>query len=194
MNRGKAVYDLGESASEEELHLQDMAKEASLQVEPGSTIDVDDADIEEITDFRGAEEPSALEGSESSDALGAKSGGEQLRGDIAGTALDPELVRAARAEEIRFMGSWHIRGARPASECHARTGKRPISGRWADRNKGGAAVPNVRSGYVAKGIAFYKGDSTCAATPPLEALRLLLSDLATRRRVGAYRRRRGNWK
>eukprot|EP00969_Alexandrium_andersonii_P178940 7910903-Alexandrium_andersonii.AAC.1 len=39
--------------------------------------------------------------------------------------------------------------------------------------------------------AFYKDDTMFAATPPLEALRRLLSDLATRRRGCAGGRRRG---
>eukprot|EP00969_Alexandrium_andersonii_P197736 8735287-Alexandrium_andersonii.AAC.1 len=53
-------------------------------------------------------------------------------------------------------------------------------------------TPDVRSRYVAKVSAFWKGDAMFAATPPSEAARLLLSDLATRkgncelgRRLGA---------
>eukprot|EP00969_Alexandrium_andersonii_P294605 13021984-Alexandrium_andersonii.AAC.1 len=63
------------------------------------------------------------------------------------------------------MGSWHVRDVRPVSECLARAGKRPIGGRWVDHNKGDAETPNVRSRYVAKDTAFYKGDSMFAATP-----------------------------
>eukprot|EP00969_Alexandrium_andersonii_P130188 5755773-Alexandrium_andersonii.AAC.1 len=40
-------------------------------------------------------------------------------------------------------------------------------------------------------IAFYKDDSLFAATPPLEAVRPLLPDLATRRRAREYGWRRG---
>eukprot|EP00969_Alexandrium_andersonii_P082058 3617459-Alexandrium_andersonii.AAC.1 len=71
------------------------------------------------------------------------------------------------------MESWGVWGVRPISECLSRTGKKPIGGRWVDHNKGDAESPNVRSRYVAKDIAYYKGDSMFAATPPLEALRLL---------------------
>eukprot|EP00969_Alexandrium_andersonii_P088695 3913475-Alexandrium_andersonii.AAC.1 len=80
------------------------------------------------------------------------------------------------------MESWHVWDARPISEWFARAGKEPIGGRWVGHNKGDATTPNVRGRYVAKDIAFDKDDSTFAATPPLEAFRLLLSDLATRRR------------
>eukprot|EP00969_Alexandrium_andersonii_P353767 15440644-Alexandrium_andersonii.AAC.1 len=52
-------------------------------------------------------------------------------------------------------------------------------------------MPNVRSRYAAKDHASYKNDPMFAATAPLEALRLLLSDLATRRRGCADGRRRG---
>eukprot|EP00969_Alexandrium_andersonii_P243114 10738948-Alexandrium_andersonii.AAC.1 len=57
-------------------------------------------------------------------------GGQTYRDDIAGAALDPELVASARAEGIRFMGSWHAWGVRPISERIAHAGKRPIGGRW----------------------------------------------------------------
>eukprot|EP00969_Alexandrium_andersonii_P353608 15440292-Alexandrium_andersonii.AAC.1 len=66
---------------------------------------------------------------------------------------------AAHAEEINFTQSWNMWGVRPVSECRARTGKGPIGGRWVDHNKGDLDVPNVRSRYVAKDIAFYKDDS-----------------------------------
>ena len=53
--------------------------------------------------------------------------------------------------------------------------------------KGGAQNPKVRSRWGAKGTAKWKDDAMFAATPPLEAVRLLLSDLATRRRAGGRR-------
>eukprot|EP00969_Alexandrium_andersonii_P145019 6412252-Alexandrium_andersonii.AAC.1 len=43
-------------------------------------------------------------------------GGQAYRDDIAGAALDPELVASARAEEIRFVESWHVWDVRPISE------------------------------------------------------------------------------
>ena len=81
--------------------------------------------------------------------------------------MPPDLVAAARSEEIRFVESWGVWDVRPISECLSRAGKRPIGGRWVDHNKGGASVPNVRSRYVAKDIAYYKDDSMFADTPPL---------------------------
>eukprot|EP00969_Alexandrium_andersonii_P294439 13014634-Alexandrium_andersonii.AAC.1 len=52
-------------------------------------------------------------------------------------------------------------------------------------NKGDAENPTVRSRYVAKDIAHWKDDAMLAATPPLEAARLLLSFLATSERACA---------
>eukprot|EP00969_Alexandrium_andersonii_P355554 15444673-Alexandrium_andersonii.AAC.1 len=66
---------------------------------------------------------------------------------------------SARAEGKGFMQSWNARGARPVSERRARAGKGPIGGMRVGRNEGGSDVPNVRSRYVAKDIAFHKDDS-----------------------------------
>eukprot|EP00969_Alexandrium_andersonii_P158031 6983645-Alexandrium_andersonii.AAC.1 len=90
---------------------------------------------------------------------------------------------SACAEEIKFAQSWTLWDVRPVAERRARAGKGPTGGRWVDHNEGGSDVPNVPSRCVAKDIAFYKDDSLFAATPPLEALRPLPSDLATRRRA-----------
>eukprot|EP00969_Alexandrium_andersonii_P192129 8486328-Alexandrium_andersonii.AAC.1 len=69
-----------------------------------------------------------------------------------GAVLDPELVAAARSEELRFTESWHVWDVRPISECLPRTSKPPVGGRWVDHNKGDATTPNVWSRYVAKDI------------------------------------------
>eukprot|EP00969_Alexandrium_andersonii_P098627 4352988-Alexandrium_andersonii.AAC.1 len=66
-----------------------------------------------------------------------------------------------------------------------------MGGRWVDHNKGEFLNPSVRSRYVAKDIAFWKGDAMFAATPPLGALRVLLSNLAASGRARACGRRPG---
>eukprot|EP00969_Alexandrium_andersonii_P079340 3499087-Alexandrium_andersonii.AAC.1 len=58
-------------------------------------------------------------------------------------------------------------------------------------HKGDAANPNVRSRYIAKDIAYWKDDAMLAATPPLEGLRILLSDFATGGRACVRGRRSG---
>ena len=68
----------------------------------------------------------------------------------------------------------------PIAEAWQKRGRGPIRGKWVDRNKGDTQSPLVRSRYVACEVNTYKDESLFAATPPLEALRLLLSDAAAR--------------
>jgi len=79
------------------------------------------------------------------------------------------------------MGQWDIWDIVGVKECWERTGKGPISGRWVDHNKGDTTNPNVRSRYVAQEIARWKDAGLFAATPPLEALRILLMRLAEKK-------------
>ena len=68
-------------------------------------------------------------------------------------------------------------------DCGNATGKAPIDVRWVDINKGDDADPAYRSRLVAKEIKNDKRDEVFAATPPLEAVLLLLPEMATRRRA-----------
>ncbi len=99
--------------------------------------------------------------------------------EITGATLSPELVRQARAEEIKFMLDWGVWERARTTECWQETGKAPIGSKWVDVNKGDAKKPLIRSRFVVKEIATYKTDDFFAATPPLEALRLLLSMAAS---------------
>ena len=65
------------------------------------------------------------------------------------------------------------------SECLAKTGKKPIGVIWVDINKGDDDNPNYRSIIVAQEVNNYKRDNTFAATPPLEAIKVLLSCAVT---------------
>ena len=64
-------------------------------------------------------------------------------------------------------------------ECWERTGKKPIQVRWIDINKGDVKHPNYRSRLAAKEINTYKRQDLFAATPPLEAVKMILSMTAT---------------
>jgi len=99
--------------------------------------------------------------------------------DITGAALPIREAVAARWEEIEFMRGWKVWEEVTTAECHRRTGKGPLGGRWVDHNKGDRDSPVVRCRYVAQEVAHYKDDSLFAATPPLEALRMIISDAAT---------------
>ena len=95
--------------------------------------------------------------------------------EITGAVLPPELVKQARAEEIKFMLDWGVWERAPIAECWRDTGKAPVGSKWVDVNKGDATKPLIRSRFVVKEIATYKSDDFFAATPPLESFRLLLS-------------------
>jgi len=56
---------------------------------------------------------------------------------------------------------------------------RIVGTRWLDINKGDEEVENYRSRLVAKDFNQGKEEGIFAATPPLEALKLLISDVAT---------------
>ena len=66
-----------------------------------------------------------------------------------------------------------------AAECWERTGKAPIKSRWIDINKGDSKNPLHRSRLVGKEFNDGKDPTLFAATPPLEALKVLVSDAAT---------------
>ena len=104
--------------------------------------------------------------------------------ELTGEELPASLTRAARKEELDFMADWEVWEDVPVEECWRVTGKGPLGGKWVDVNKGDSSRPLVRSRYVAKEIARYKSDELFAATPPLEALRLLLSRVASGRQHG----------
>jgi hypothetical protein len=99
----------------------------------------------------------------------------EIYDEITGAALPQELVRQARAEEVKFMLDWGVWEKALITDCWRETGKAPIGSKWVDVNKGDATKPQIRSRFVVKEIATYKSDDFFAATPPLESLRLLLS-------------------
>jgi hypothetical protein len=72
----------------------------------------------------------------------------------------------------------------PVAERWKNTGKTPLQSKWVDVNKGDLKRPVVRSRFVAKQFADKRSGEFFAATPPLEALRMLVSHAATGRRKG----------
>jgi len=100
---------------------------------------------------------------------------------ISGVQLDRALVLAARAEEMVYMNRLAVFKRVLISEAIATTGRRPIGVRWVDVNKGDDSRPEYRSRLVTQETkrvsTIEAGDvaAVFAATPPLEALRTLLS-------------------
>ena len=90
--------------------------------------------------------------------------------DTTGKALDPKEVVRARRKEMEI----------PRLEAMGQ-GIKIVKTRWIGINKGDRCSPTYRSRLVAK--EFNNGTHGCgqwfAATPPLEAHKMLLSDAAT---------------
>ena len=105
--------------------------------------------------------------------------------EYTGDALPPELVAAAKEEEVSAMEEWAVWEEVDEAECRRVTGKRPIKGRWVVTNKGDRTTPDIRARWVAKEVNTYKTDAFYSSTPPLEAMRLLLSEAATTQADGA---------
>ena len=102
--------------------------------------------------------------------------------DVHGKCLDLSKLREARQEEIDYMKLKGIWTEVDRDECHSKTGKKPVSVKWVDTNKGSDEVPVIRSRLVARDFR-EKGDKDrqdlFAATPPLELKRMLLSKAAS---------------
>ena len=101
-----------------------------------------------------------------------------FKDDLTGQLLPPEPVRLARAKELEYFNAKEVWEKRPMGEAKRKTGRPPITVRWVDVNKGDNACPNIRSRLVARQIRQAGEDAIFAPTPPLEALRSILS-LAT---------------
>ena len=71
---------------------------------------------------------------------------------------------------------WELR---PINERRRITGKPPVTVRWVDVNKGDDLNPNMRSRLVARQIRQAGDEAVFAPTPPLEALRSIISMAAT---------------
>ena len=67
----------------------------------------------------------------------------------------------------------------PIAQCYQKTGRVPIIVRWIDVNKGDVQSPTYRSRFVAREINIYKRNDLFVATPPLEALKMIISMTAT---------------
>ena len=99
--------------------------------------------------------------------------------DVTGMPLDRQKVQKARAEEIEYVRSKNVWTKITRSEAQ-KQGYKVIKTRWIDINKGDDANPVYRSRFVAKEFNDGEAQGLFAGTPPLEALRYLLHDAATK--------------
>ena len=95
--------------------------------------------------------------------------------DLSGEALDPEKVMAARKLEMEYFKKHNVFTKVPQEECWRVTGGPPIKSRWIDVDKGEI----YRSRWVAKQFRGKDMEEWFAATPPLEAMRAIISSATT---------------
>ena len=103
--------------------------------------------------------------------------------DQSGAPLKPELMRQARRDEIDYFKKMNVYQKVPVHEAWQETGKGPIGVRWVDINKGDEDRPNYRSRLVAKEFKDDVRPELYAATPPSECLRLMISRMASARKL-----------
>ena len=93
--------------------------------------------------------------------------------DVTDEPLNPKLVMAARAEELKYVDEMGVYEYATLDECRQATCKAPIGVRWIDINKGDASKANYRSRLVGKESKVDVRPDLFAAAPPTECLRLL---------------------
>lgn len=99
--------------------------------------------------------------------------------DATGAEFNFSMVKIARQEEAEYIRKMKLYTKVPISECWGKIGKKPTYVRWIDVKKGDVEASNHRPRLVAKEIMAYKRVDLFAATPPFEALKLILSMCAT---------------
>ena len=95
--------------------------------------------------------------------------------DITGQELDTGKVIEARRLEVEYYEKMKVLSRVHRDVCWQKTGRPPLKARWIDHDKG----DRYRSRWVAKQFKNMDSDEWFAATPPLEALRAVLSFATT---------------
>lgn len=98
--------------------------------------------------------------------------------DVSGAELDPKEVMKARAIEIGFVRKKKV-WIKIRRDMAIKKKWKIIKTRWIDINKGDKQNPVMRSRLVGKEFNDGADNEMFAATPPLEALRILISEAAT---------------
>ena len=99
--------------------------------------------------------------------------------EVSGAQLNSEEVMAARLDEIKQLYSHEVYEKVPIQECWDSTGRAPVKVKWIDINKGDGVNHEYRSRLVAKEIKMDKRLDLFAATPHLEAKKLLFGAAVT---------------
>ena len=98
--------------------------------------------------------------------------------DVSGEERSPAEVKEARDKEMQYIeekGVWRVVSRQEAEKREVKI----VQTRWIDIDKGDKTHPNYRSRLVAKELQDGDQEGLFASTPPLEALKLLISMTAT---------------
>ena len=94
------------------------------------------------------------------------------------------MCAKARREEVEYIRR-HKMCTRVSGEmCLRETGRAPIKTGWEETDTGQPGKPNVCARWVAKEYETHARPELRASTPPLEALKIVLSEIATGKRGG----------
>ena len=96
--------------------------------------------------------------------------------------LPMEHVRVAMQEELAYFCDKVWVGV-PIEEALADTDGKIIGSRWVNCNKNDIHDPDVRCRLVAQEVNLHADESFYAATPPLEAKRMIFSEFASKRKM-----------
>ena len=99
--------------------------------------------------------------------------------EVTGVTLLRDDVAKARMEEMKWYEKYPAFDEVTGETCVLRTGRKPISCRWRDINKGDSERVEVRSRLAAREIKQKVIDSYFAGTAPLALVRCVLSRAAT---------------
>ena len=97
--------------------------------------------------------------------------------DNKGGWLDIDLCAKARREEVEYIRRHKMYTRVSRETCQKETGKAPIKTGEAETDKGQPGKPNVRARWVAKEYKTHARPELHASTPPLEALKEVLSEV-----------------
>ena len=105
-------------------------------------------------------------------------------GDSKGGWLDPELCAKTRREEVEYIRRHKMHTRVPRETCLRETGRAPIKTGWAETDKGQPGKPNVSARWVAKQYKTHARPELYVSTPPLGALKVVLSEVFTGKHGG----------
>ena len=112
------------------------------------------------------------------DGLAFKGGCEVAWDNVTKAELRPELVKKALEVEMGYFAKLGVYEYATHADQQQTLGK-IIGVRWVDVNKGDSEEPEYGSRLAGRELNFGKDNALYAATPPLEALRLIVSHAAT---------------